>query len=53
LAIGSHIKGGAIATTYTHGSMLKTTEEYLGVPVLSPVSALNDFAGMFDTGAIH
>jgi len=53
LAIGSHIKGGAVSTTLTHGSMLKTTEEYLGVSPISTVSALSDFAVMFDTGAIH
>ncbi len=50
LAIGTHVKAGVSATAYTHSSMLKSVEEYLGVPVLPTVAAANDFGGMFAAG---
>ena len=52
LAIGKHAKAGATsATPYTHGSMIKSIEEYLGVPVLGSVASTSDFAGMFEAGS--
>lgn len=52
LALGSHVKLGTSATMYTHSSMLKTTEELLGVPVLASVAASSDFADMFEPGTL-
>lgn len=51
LALGSHVKVGASTVMYTHSSLLKTTEEILGVPVLAKVTDANDFADMFEPGA--
>lgn len=50
LALGAHVKVGTSDVMYTHSSLLKTTEELLGVPVLAKVTAANDFADMFDPG---
>jgi hypothetical protein len=50
LALGPRIKTGAVATTYTHSSQLKSIEEILGVPVLSTVQSANDFADLFQAG---
>ncbi len=51
LAIGQHVKGGMTSTvTYSHSSLLKSTEELLGVPVLAKVATANDFADMFEAG---
>jgi hypothetical protein len=51
LVIGRHVTAGSTsAAMYTHSSMLKSTEEYLGVPVLPAVASATDFAGMFATG---
>ena len=50
IAIGSHVKAGVSSTTYTHGSMLKSVEEYLGVPVLPSVVHTNDFSDLFEAG---
>jgi phosphatidylinositol-3-phosphatase len=51
LAIGKNAKPGVSATVYSHSSMLKSVEEYLGVPVLSTASTAHDFADMFTAGA--
>jgi hypothetical protein len=51
LALGPRIKQGSTSTlAYTHSSLLKSTEEILGVPVLSKVTSANDFADLFQTG---
>jgi hypothetical protein len=51
LAVGPHVKVGySGAVAYTHSSMLKSREESLQVPVLSTVSAANDFADLFQAG---
>ena len=50
IAIGSHVIPGVNATTYSHGSILKSVEEYLGVPILAKVAHTSDFSGMFETG---
>lgn len=51
LVIGQHVTaGGTSSVAYTHGSMLKSTEEFLGVPVLDSVTTENDFAGLFQPG---
>ena len=50
LVIGKHVSpGGTSSVMYTHSSMLKSTEEYLGVPVLPKVANAADFAGMFES----
>jgi len=51
LALGTKVKPGTSATMYTHSSLLKTTEEILGVPVLASVTSANDFADMFEPDA--
>lgn len=51
LVIGKHvIAGGMSAAAYTHSSMLKSTEEYLGVPALPSVANATDFVAMFESG---
>lgn len=50
LALGPRVKHGAVATTYSHSSLLKSIEEILGVPVLPSVQSANDFADMFQPG---
>jgi hypothetical protein len=51
LVIGKHVTAGGMSTAmYTHSSMLKSTEEYLGVPVLPSVTSATDFSGLFETG---
>ena len=50
VALGAHVKPGTSGVMYTHSSLLKTTEEILGVPVLPKVAAANDFADMFEPG---
>jgi hypothetical protein len=51
LAIGPHVKkgyGGALR--YTHGSMLKSVERMLQLPVLATVKDENDLADLFVAG---
>ena len=36
--------------TYSHSSLLKSTEQFLGVPVLPSVTTANNFADMFEAG---
>ena len=50
LALGPRIKPGAVATTYSHSSQLKSIEEILGVPVLPSVTSANDFTDLFQPG---
>lgn len=51
IAIGKHAKAGFTSTTtYTHSSLLKSIEQYLGVPVLASVANANNFADMFEAG---
>jgi phospholipase C len=50
LALGHGIKPGSVGTKYDHGSMLKSVEEYLGVPVLATVTNVNDFHDLFAPG---
>lgn len=49
-ALGPRVVPGAVATTYSHSSLLKSIEEILGVPVLPTVASANDFADMFQPG---
>jgi hypothetical protein len=49
IAIGKHVKAGYTSTmTFTHSSLLKSIEQYLGVPVLPSVTSANNFADMFE-----
>ena len=50
LMLGHNVKAGVDTTVYSHSSMLKSVEEYLGVPVLASVASSNDFSGMFTAG---
>jgi phospholipase C len=50
LVIGPNVKTGANSTAFDHGSLLKSAEEILGVPVLSTVTSKNDFSSFFQTG---
>jgi hypothetical protein len=51
LAIGPSVKPGHVgAAFYNHGSMLKSVEEILGLPILPAVAANNDFADLFQAG---
>ncbi|MEO8840016.1 MAG: alkaline phosphatase family protein [Kofleriaceae bacterium] len=51
LVIGQHVTaGGTSSVAYTHSSMLKSTEEFLGVPTLGSVTSANDFAALFQGG---
>jgi phosphatidylinositol-3-phosphatase len=51
LVIGSHVKAGGVSdVAYSHSSMLKSTEEFLGVPVLPSVANAADFAALFEAG---
>ena len=50
LAFGQHVKVGASTVAYSHSSLLKSIEEQLGMPVLASVTALPDFAALFQTG---
>lgn len=48
LVFGKHVTAGGTSTVmYTHSSMIKSTEEYLGAPVLPAVASATDFAAMF------
>jgi len=54
IAIGNYVKGGHTSTVaYSHSSLLKTTEELLGVPVLASVASANDFRDMFEADVFH
>jgi hypothetical protein len=51
VAVGSHVKRGyAGSVSYSHGSLLKSLEELLGVPILPSVSAASDFGDLFEAG---
>jgi hypothetical protein len=51
LAIGPHVKPGYAGNVrYTHGSMLKSVEEILQLPVLPTVQGENDLADLFVDG---
>jgi phosphatidylinositol-3-phosphatase len=50
LVIGPNVKTGANSTAFNHGSLLKSTEEIFGVPVLSTVTSENDFSSFFQPG---
>ena len=52
IAIGPGVKAGYSGDDeYTHGSLLKSLELILDVPVSSRVSAENDFSDLFEPGA--
>jgi len=54
LAVGPAIKPGyAGAVTYDHGSVLKTVEEILGLPVLPTVGAVDDLSDLFVAGRVR
>lgn len=51
LAVGPGVKAGyAGAVSYDHGSLLKSVEEILGLPLLSTASSKNDFTDLFNAG---
>jgi hypothetical protein len=51
LAIGPHVKAGYTGkVTYTHSSMLKSTEKIFELPVLSKVSSANTLSDLFVSG---
>lgn len=51
LAVGPHVKAGfAGAVSYTHGSMVKTVERILELPILATVSSTNDLSDLIGTG---
>jgi hypothetical protein len=50
-AIGPHVKAGyASAIPFDHGSMLKSVEQMLGLPVLSAVASAHDLGDLFEPG---
>lgn len=52
LAIGAHTKVGYTGSvSYTHGSLVKSIEKILQVPILPKVSSANDFADLFTAGS--
>jgi hypothetical protein len=51
VAVGPGVKPGYTgALKYTHGSLLKSVEEILGLPVVPSVASENDFADLFAPG---
>jgi hypothetical protein len=51
LAIGPGVKVNyAGGVSYDHGSLVKSIERILNVPILSKVSGKNDFADLFKAG---
>jgi phospholipase C len=51
LAVGPGVKPGFTGTvSYNHGSMLKSVEKILQLPILSTVSGNNDLANLFKAG---
>ena len=51
IVIGPHVKPGFVSTVqYTHGSLVKSVEQILGLPTLSKVSTDNTFADFFQAG---
>jgi phosphatidylinositol-3-phosphatase len=51
LVIGPNVKQGhASSVTYDHGSLTKSVDEILGLPVLSTAASKNDFADFFNVG---
>jgi hypothetical protein len=52
IAVGPHVKAGYASTvTYTHGSLLKSLEEILGLPILPAVTTATDFSDLFEAGS--
>jgi hypothetical protein len=48
IAVGPHVKRGyAGAVPYTHGSLLKTIEQMLGLPILTTVAGVSDLGDLF------
>lgn len=51
IVVGPHVKRNFVSTVrYTHGSLVKSVEAILQLPVLSKVSADNTFADFFEAG---
>jgi len=51
IAVGPHVKAGyASSVSYSHGSLLKSLEEILGVPILPTVTSAADFSDLFEAG---
>lgn len=51
LAIGPHVKVGyAGAVSYTHGSIVKSVERILELPILATVSSTNELSDLFVAG---
>ena len=48
IVIGTNVKPGFTSSTmFTHNSLVKSVEQFLGVPVLPTVAGANNFADMF------
>lgn len=51
IVLGPHVKPNRASTiTYSHGSLVKSVEQILGLPILPTVSADNGFVDFFDAG---
>ncbi len=51
VAIGKHVKVGYVSSVaYNHSSLIKSIEQYLGVPELATVASANAFTDMFEAG---
>ena len=51
VAVGPHVKPGYAGNVgYSHGSLLKSLEEILGVPILPSVSTASDVSDLFEAG---
>jgi hypothetical protein len=51
IVVGPHVKANhAGSVQYTHGSLVKSVEQILALPILSTVSADNTFGDFFDAG---
>jgi hypothetical protein len=52
-ALGPHAKAGTVSSVlYTHSSMLKSVEQFLGVPVLPTVADATNLADLFAPGVL-
>ena len=49
--LGKHVKVGYVSSVaYNHSSLIKSIEQYLGVPELATVASANAFTDMFEAG---
>ena len=51
IVVGPHVKPNhASSIQYSHGSMVKSVEQILGLPTLAKVTGDNAFSDFFDAG---